>query len=118
MKSEKTTILFVDDDPALLAALRRLLHRFHKQWNIEFFQRSTDAVTCLENCTADVIVSDIRMPDMDGIELMQLVAERFPGVVRFILSGQAEVEKVIPLTGVVHQYFSKPCNPSRLFDAI
>ena len=118
MQSEKTTILFIDDDPALLAALRRLLRRFQKQWNMEFFQRATEAVTFLETGPTDVIVSDIRMPGMDGTELMQHVAEHFPGVIRFILSGQAEVEKVLQLTGTVHQYFTKPCNPNQLFDAI
>lgn len=115
---EKTSILFVDDDPSLLASLRRLLHRFRSDWQIEFCLSAKEALLHLEQKHVDVVVSDIRMPDMDGTELMQAVARNHPRVIRFILSGQAEKKTLLKLVDVVHQYFAKPCNPNKLFDAV
>ena len=118
MQPEKARVLFVDDDASLLAGLRRILHRFRDQWEMEFCTSGRDALHLLAQNRTHVIVSDIRMPEMDGAELMREVHSQFPEVVRIILSGQAEQEKVLELTEVVHQYFSKPCNPDQLRAAI
>lgn len=118
MPSEKTSILFVDDDPSLLASLRRLFHRFSENWEMGFCSSAEEALNRLENQHTDVVVSDIRMPDMDGAELMRAVAQNYPRVIRFIMSGQAEKAKVLELVEVTHQYFTKPCNPNKLFDAV
>ena len=118
MPLEKTSILFVDDDSSLLASLRRILHRFRSDWQMEFCFSAKEALRHLEQKHVDVVVSDIRMPEMDGTELMQAVAANHPSVIRFILSGQAEKETVLKLVGVTHQYFAKPCNPNKLFEAV
>jgi len=114
MPLEKTSILFVDDDSSLLASLRRLLHRFGDDWQMEFCSSAQEALRHLQENRVDVVVSDIRMPKMDGTELMQLIAQNHPAVIRFILSGQAEKETILKLVDDVHQYFAKPCNPSRI----
>ena len=118
MQSDKTRVLFVDDDTSLLAGLRRILHRFRDQWEMDFCASGRDALRLLAQQRIHVVVSDIRMPEMDGAELMREIHSEFPGVVRIILSGQAEQEKVLELTELVHQYFSKPCNPDQLRAAI
>jgi len=118
MHPEKTSILFVDDDSSLRASFRRLLHRFRDDWQMGFCSSGEEALRHLEQNHVDVVVSDIRMPNMDGTELLQAVAQNHPGVIRFILSGQAEKETILKLVDNVHQYFAKPCNPSKLFDAV
>ena len=118
MRPEKTSVLFVDDDSSLLASIRRLLHRFRDDWQMEFCSSAKEALRHLEQKHVDVVVSDIRMPNMDGTELMQAIAQNHPSVIRFILSGQAEKETILKLVDDVHQYFAKPCNPSALFEAV
>lgn len=118
MQADKTRILFVDDDVSLLAGLRRMLHRWRDEWDSSFCSSGREALQLLDQGDYHVIVSDIRMPEMDGVELMQRTQSEFPQIVRFILSGQAEQEKVMELTESVHQYFSKPCNPDTLRAAI
>ena len=118
MHPEKISILFVDGDSSLRASLRRLLHRFRDDWQMEFCSSAQDALRHLQENRVDVVVSDIRMPKIDGTELMQFIAQNHPAVIRFILSGQAEKETILKLVDDVHQYFAKPCNPSRLFEAV
>ena len=102
----------------MLASLRRSLHRFRHDWQMEFCSSAKEALHHLEEKQVDVVVSDIRMPNMDGTELMQAVARNHQGVIRFILSGQAEKETILKLVDDVHQYFAKPCNPNKLFEAV
>ena len=118
MHPEKNSIVFVDDDSSLRASLRRLLHRFRADWQMEFCSSGEETIRHLEQNHVDVVVSDIRMPNMDGTELMRAVAQNHPDVIRFILSGQAEKETILKLVDDVHQYFAKPCKPSKLFDAV
>lgn len=114
----KTKLLFVDDDPFLLAGLRRLLFKFRESWDLDFCASGREALRLIADKDFQVIVSDIRMPEMDGAELMKEVADSHPGVVRIILSGQAETEKVPAIAKYVHRYFSKPCNSINLHRTI
>jgi len=66
----------------------------------------------------EVIVSDVRMPGTDGIELLDVVRKRFPGMVRIILSGHSDQVATLRATGVAHQYLAKPCDSIALQNAI
>jgi len=66
----------------------------------------------------DVIVADMRMPQMDGIELLTLVMQRHPNTTRIMLSGQADRDKALRLVGTAHQYISKPCDLNELEKAV
>ena len=118
MRNEKTNLVFVDDDVSILAGLRRLMRRFKAQWNMRFFANAIDAIEHLEKERVDVLVSDVRMPELDGVELMEFVSLNYPGTIRIILSGQSESEQAIQLAESVHQYFAKPCNATNLFETI
>lgn len=114
-----TNILFVDDEPNLLAGLRRLLRGFRQQWAMEFANGGEDALRQLEARQAegqpfDVVVTDMRMPGMDGADLLREVARRRPETVRMVLSGQSEPERILRAVGRAHQYLSKPCDPETL----
>ena len=85
---------------------------------MEFSSSAKETLHHLEEKHVDVVVSDIRMPNMGGTELMQAVARNHQGVIRFILSGQAEKETILKLVDDVHQDFAKPCNPNKLFEAV
>ena len=65
-----------------------------------------------------MIVTDMRMPGMDGAELLQQVRDRFPGVLRILLSGQFDVDSGLRTVRVAHQFLTKPCEPAQLRAAI
>lgn len=116
--SEKTELLFVDDDPNVLSGLKRLLRRFREQWTVHCVDSPAAAIQLLKTRPIDVIVSDMRMPDMDGSELLQHVAQNHPGVFRVVLSGQSELNKICRVVDVAHQYLSKPCDSTALENII
>jgi len=110
----KQQILFVDDEPMLLQGLQRLLRPFRMEWEMSFVESGHAALEKLAEHPFDVIVSDMRMPGMNGAELLQEVMQRYPAMVRIVLSGHADKELVTQCIGVAHQYISKPCDPDQL----
>jgi HD-like signal output (HDOD) protein len=67
----------------------------------------------MEKQSYDLICSDMRMPQMDGAQLLTVANERWPQTVRIVLSGYAQMEQTIRLVPVAHQYLSKPCQPDQ-----
>ena len=114
----KTKILFVDDEPNVLAGLRRMLRGQRKMWDMMFACGGSEALEMLSQQRVDVIVSDMRMPGIDGAELLQRVSKEYPNTVRIVLSGQSEHEKIFRAVGPAHQYMSKPCDPTLLVETI
>lgn len=114
----KRRILFVDDDLNLLQGLQRMLRGMRHEWDMEFVGGGPEALERLGQADFDVIVSDVRMPRMDGIQLLKLIREQYPKVVRILLSGQADNEKILNSVGPAHQFLAKPCDPENLKAAI
>jgi len=110
----RTRILFVDDDPAVLQGLGRMIRSLRQDWELAFASSGREALTTLAGQSFDVIVSDMRMPGMDGAELLAEVTKRHPHMVRIVLSGQAEQETILRTIGSAHQYLWKPCDPETL----
>ncbi len=106
-------VLFVDDEGRVLEGLRRML-AFERRWRLHFALSGADALAVLESRPIDVVVTDMRMPGMDGAALLSEVAERFPDVVRVILSGHADSDTALRAMTAAHQYLSKPCDRATL----
>lgn len=111
-------ILFVDDDPSVLASLENRLYKFRRQWEMSFASGGEAALAELERAEVDVIVSDMRMPGMDGTELLRRVRQQYPTVARIILSGHVENDGILPTLEVAHQFLSKPVEGEVLQAAI
>lgn len=79
-------------------------------WNVHFVEHGSEALEYITENRVDVVVSDMRMPGMDGAELLAKVRTISPSTVRIILSGYAEEEAVLRSTRVAHQFLSKPCD--------
>ena len=107
-------ILFVDDEPGILDGLRRTLRPMRSVWLMQFADGGQTALQILEGGEIDVVVSDMRMPGMDGAELLQIVRERWPSVARIILSGHADRSAAVRSVGVAHQFLVKPCDGNEL----
>lgn len=102
-------LLFVDDEPQVLEGLRNLLRPQRKRWDMHFAQGGEQALAELAQAPFDVVISDMRMPGMDGQALLKRVAELYPRVVRIVLSGQTELEVALKSVSIAHQFLSKPC---------
>jgi HD-like signal output (HDOD) protein len=100
-------ILFVDDEPDVLAGLQNLLRKQRAIWDMAFVESGPAALAALAAAPFDVIVTDMRMPKMDGAALLQKVLADHPHIVRIVHSGQAEQEVARRLVHVAHQFVSK-----------
>lgn len=85
---------------------------------MHFALSADEALELLDALEPDVIVSDVRMPGTDGIELLDMVRQQYPGMVRIILSGHSDQVATLRATGVAHQYLAKPCDSATLQTAI
>jgi len=103
-------ILFVDDEQQVLDGLQNLLRKQRKLWDMVFALGAEPGLAELAKGPFDVVVSDMRMPGMDGAGLLARVKEMYPSAVRLILSGHAEPDAVQRTLSVAHQYLSKPCD--------
>lgn len=110
----KRRILFVDDDPNLLQGLKRMLRSMRDEWEMEFAPGGHEALACLERAAFDVVVSDVRMPMMNGVQLLTDIQSRYPQTIRILLSGQADQEMTMSAIGPAHQYLAKPCDADEL----
>jgi HD-like signal output (HDOD) protein/CheY-like chemotaxis protein len=101
-------ILFVDDDPLVLALLRRQLRPQQAEWDMEYAEGAMEALAVMGRQPVDVVISDLRMPGMNGAELLQEAMRRHPQTIRLILSGEIDPRLVLHCVGCAHQFLAKP----------
>ena len=107
----KTQILFVDDERNVLEGLQRMLRVFRNEWDMHFALSGPAALDIMATKPIDIIVADMRMPEMNGAQLLTEVMKRHPSTIRIVLSGHAGQDLIMRSVGVAHQYLSKPCDP-------
>ncbi len=106
--TEYPAIVFIDDEPSVLNALRRLLRLSHRDWKMHFFSSPVQALEALADITPWVVVADKRMAEMDGVVLLQQVAERMPETIRVLLSGDARLDSAMEGAMAAHFVLRKP----------
>ena len=111
---DKKRVLFVDDEPKILDGLRRMLRSLRHQYDMDFASSGAEALAMLDRNKFEVVISDMRMPGMDGAELLQIIQNKHPHTIRIMLSGQADEQSIFRTIGVVHQFLAKPCDPEML----
>jgi len=114
----KIKIVFVDDEVNILFALKRTLYKMHETWEMAFFDSAKKAIEYMHQNEVHFLVTDMRMPEMSGLELLKYSYEHFPKMVRIILSGQTSKKDIIQSVGLAHQFFSKPTDTEQLIDLI
>lgn len=114
----KLRVMFVDDEPAVLAGLRASLRKLRHSWDMHFALGGHEAIATLEGGRFDVVVTDMRMPEMTGAALLRLVSERWPQMGRVVLSGHAGGEDAVAGRALAHSFLHKPCDPDLLIDAV
>lgn len=110
MDKEETAILFVDDEPSILNALSRLL--MDEKYSILTANSGQDGLALLEKQAVQIVISDFRMPGMNGVEFLSEVRKRWPDTVRIVLSGYADSSVIVSAIneGQVYKFIPKPWN--------
>lgn len=110
----KRRILFVDDDPNILAGIRRVLRPLRDDFDLQFTGSGREALAVMAGAEFDAVVSDMRMPGMDGADFLKKVQSLYPCTIRIMLTGQADEDAILRTVGVVHQFLEKPSDPEML----
>lgn len=116
--SRKVSVLFVDDEPNILKAVRRHVRRFRDVWDIHFAFGGVDAVKVITRETVDIVVTDMRMPEVDGSKLLEFISEHHPEMIRIVLSGEAKLDEIYRIVGRSHRFLAKPCSPDAIVSVI
>ncbi|MGO9992282.1 MAG: HDOD domain-containing protein [Steroidobacteraceae bacterium] len=111
-------ILFVDDEPQVLQGLRASLYARRKDWDMHFAQGGAEALELMRELHFDVLVTDLRMPGVDGTTLVARTRNDSPDTIRIVLSGYADEVQSQRLVSLAHRYLSKPCEPKRLEECV
>lgn len=108
------TLLFVDDESSILSSLKRL---FRPQgYKILTAGSGAEGLTVLEKETVDLVVSDMRMPEMDGAQFLEQVRGRWPKTLRILLTGYADISSTVAAInrGEIYRYISKPWDDNEI----
>jgi response regulator RpfG family c-di-GMP phosphodiesterase len=110
MNKESINVLFVDDEENILNALKREL--FNQPYNMFFAKNGNEALKILKENEIAVIITDLNMPEINGLELLYSVKQNYPDTVRIILSAFTDINIVFEAikTGETHRFISKPWN--------
>jgi YesN/AraC family two-component response regulator len=111
-------VLFVDDEANLLEGLKRIFRKKKDDWEMVFLDEGVKALDYLSKNTIDFLITDYKMPGMNGLELLTHVKEKYPKIKRVILSGQSEEEIFDRASVLAHKYLSKPCDAEDLINFI
>jgi HD-like signal output (HDOD) protein len=114
----RPSVLFVDDEPRILDGIRRSLRGRRQEWDMAFRTSGAEALSLLSETPHDVVVSDMRMPSMDGAELLTQVSRHHPATARVVLSGHTEQEAAVRASVVGHRFLNKPCDGDALAELV
>ena len=106
----KRRVLVVDDEQAVLDGLRSVLRAQRREWEVTFALGGPAGLEAVRTASFDVVITDMRMPILNGADLLKQVKALQPNAVRVVLSGQTDSETAIKTALTAHQFLSKPCD--------
>ena len=111
---DKRTVLFVDDEPNILKSVQRLLRQ--EEMNVLCASTGEEALQILGQTPTQVVVTDQRMPEMSGVDLLSAVRERHPEIIRMMLTGFTEIKVAVEAInrGEIYRLITKPWNDDEL----
>lgn len=115
---ERPRFLIVDDEPALLRAMRRVLQAAGPDWAVVCVRHGVEALECLSNEPFDAVLLDLQMPVMDGFTLLRHLVVQYPEVRRIVHSSHIDPMGQGVLAELAHEVLAKPAPPGRIVDAL
>ena len=115
---EQRTILFIDDEDKVLNSLKRGL--IDEPYKSLFATSGKEALEILEKNEVHIIVTDMRMPEMSGLELLRIVKEKYPHIVRLVLSGYTQITTLLTAInqGEIYKFITKPWKLEEEFKSV
>ena len=110
--------LIVDDEPALLRAMRRVLQAADPDWTVVCARHGAEALDCLAKDSFDAVVLDLHMPIMDGLTLLRHLVAHYPGARRIVHSSHIDPMTHTVLGELAHDVLAKPAHPRLIIDAL
>jgi len=110
-------ILFVDDEQDVLDGIKRMLNVKKNEWELYFSSNPREAIELLKN-NFDIAVIDLIMPEIDGIHILKLLAEKYPQTIRFAFTGTNNKELITDTINLAHQLLSKPTTRTEIINRI
>jgi len=114
----KKIIVFVDDEKNILSGIKRNLFGKKDIWNIKYFTDGSKALSFIKENNVSLVISDMKMPNMNGFELMEQISTFSPGTIRIILSGHTDDNIAYKSVRIAHQFLSKPIKTELLISTI
>src|SRR3990172_3319899 len=113
-EAKQSTLLCVDDEPNILSSLRRLFRA--KGYRVLVAESGNAGLQVLATEAVDLVISDMRMPEMDGAHFLELVRARWPDTIRILLTGYADVSSIIEAInrGEIYRYIAKPWDDNEM----
>jgi HD-like signal output (HDOD) protein len=111
-------VLFVDDEPKVLQGLGRILRSERNHFETSFATSGREALSILAKEHFDVVITDMKMPEMNGLQLLSEIKTLYPDIVRIILSGESDLNMTMKSVSLSHQFLNKPCSPETLKSTI
>lgn len=108
-------IVFVDHDPVMLRSYQQAVTPYSEYWAAYFADSAAEALLVIAQKPIDVLITDIRMPGMDGNNLLDYVSKHYPGIVRLVLTGSLDESKALITARLAHQLIVKPCDVVKLY---
>ncbi len=118
MDKHNMKILFVDDSSAVLDMLKKMVTGMNNDWKVQYAMGGTDAVALLDLERFDVVVTDLQMPDINGVKLLKYIQKRFPEIIRIVFSASLTKELVMEVASFTHRFILKPCGIEKLSQTI
>ena len=117
LKTEKIKILYIDDEVENLKAFKA---SFRRLFDVSICESPSEANEILKNDEFEIIISDQRMPEMNGTDFFALIKESHPDAMRILLTGYADLEAVVDAInqGQVYRYITKPWKETEIVDII
>ncbi|MFO7812514.1 MAG: response regulator [Pelovirga sp.] len=102
------SVMFIDDEKPILNSLKRILHPVSDDWKVTYADSAEGALIALKIVPVDAIVVDMCMPGMNGFELLNVISEQYPDMVRVMMTGRTEYEIYRNGREISHYFLWKP----------
>lgn len=111
-------LLFVDDEQFIIMGMKRLFKALASEMEIEYATSGKEALSKIQSKNFDVVITDLFMPEIDGIELLEKVKESQPNTVRIMMTGHIDSSLEKLKNDIAHIILSKPIKNDALIDTI
>ena len=109
-EEKKVVVMFVDDEEKVLRGLESMLFDHDDRWEMRFYNIAQEALKEMSDDQVSILVTDIQMPEMNGVELMKRVREEYPSVYCIALTGEAKKENLQSILDLADKLLDKPCS--------